>query len=394
MKSDDDSSKQEMKGQTEVKHDILEKYLAPWLLKITVVESEICYVDGFAGWGRYADGSPGSPLISMGVAKEILEDEYGGIRERLDTFSCDFVESNPSNFSDLKKGVEQFLTECPSAIEADCHNEKFEKFANSSLLNNESKASPTFIFIDPFGFSGVSFDTVRKLVNLRSTGIELFITFMSGKMAQFMETEEHEIAINDILGADDWKDRVPSHLSKDDRAERFVQIYEDQLRQEANVDYVWPFEMTEETKRQNCYYLIHATNHFDGFKIMKDIMFKAGADDQFAYLGPNHYPYIEEQSTLDSIGVDDNEEENIESLAEMLHEKFKGESMTFDQVLLETYEETPLIETHFRNACKQLRDQRRVTIKNAGSDSGGTNTGLDGKDLVKFKEGGLSKFLD
>lgn len=395
MKPDDHPSKKRMKGQTEVKHDILEKYLEPWLSKITEVESEIHYIDGFAGWGKYEDGSIGSPLIAMNTTKEMIEQKHGLITQKLKSFKCYFIENDEVNYSELKNEVDRFQEDCPPQIEAFSYNMEFADFAEQYFRQGLSNPSPAFIFIDPFGFSGVPFEIVEKLVNLRTTGVEVFITFMSGKMAQYMENKEHEVAITEILGTNQWKELVPNDLSKNKRAERFVQIYENQLRNEAEVEYVWPFEMTEETKRQNCYYLVHATNHFEGFKLMKDIMYNAGAEDQFAYLGPDHYPYINEQEGLGAFGAGvDDEQKNVEGLADFLHEEYKGESITFYNLLKETYEETTLIEKHYRDACKHLQEQRRATIDNVGKENGGTIRGLNGKDMIEFKIGGLNQFLN
>lgn len=397
MKSNDDPSKQKMKGQTQVKHDILEKYLGPWLLKISQVNPEIQYIDGFAGWGRYEDGSPGSPLITMNVAKHILEEEYGSVKQRLDCLSCTFVEKNKPNFAELKEDVDDLQKDCPPEIEVDCENAEFENFALVYLEEERSNPKPAFIFIDPFGFSGLPFEIVNNLISLRPKGIEIFITFVAGEMARFIDSDTHATAITEILGTDNWEERIDTSLPKENIAEQILQIYQNQLRQEANVEYIWPFQMKREDKDETVYHLIHATNHFGGFKLMKDIMFNEGATGEFAYYGPNQYRYLDEQKSITEFGEasDQEDKRRVEDLADQLHEAFpKSQRMTFWELMKRTYQGTPLIEKHYRKAIYLLEDQEKAEIINQPEKPNGTKQGLNNDDEIIFREIiGLSDFI-
>lgn len=394
MRADDDPEKQKMKGQTEVKHNILEKYLQPWLLKITEIDQEIRYVDGFAGWGRYDDDSPGSPIIAMDVARGIIDDDYGRIATKLDFFFCDFIEANDANFADLKSEVDAAREDCPRQIKPRCIHSEFEDYARDYIDKKSNNSQPAFFFIDPFGFKGLPFDVVNQLLNLRSTGMEVFITFTSGEMARFLSSDDHEIAISEILGTDRWEDEIEPELEKEEAAQELVRIYEEQLRNEAEVEYVWPFRMSRANKRETVYHLVHATNHFDGFKLMKDIMYREGADDKFAYLGPDHYPYIDQQQDLGSFGGEDKEEQRIQELSNWLHERFQDRTdpISLWDMMEETYEETTLIEPHYRSAGKLLSQQGKADIINHQDKPNGTKTGFGTDDEIKFYRGTLADF--
>ena len=60
--------KWEYREHTRVKHILLEKYLAAWVPILGKWNPKICYFDGFAGRGEYADGSLGSPIIALRTA--------------------------------------------------------------------------------------------------------------------------------------------------------------------------------------------------------------------------------------------------------------------------------------------------------------------------------------
>lgn len=389
--SDDDNEKHRMKGQTEVKHDILEKYLQPWLYRITSLDRTVHYIDGFAGWGRYPDGSPGSPIIALSVANDNLP----SVSSKLDRFQCTFVKKDLSNFESLQSAVNDELQSCSPLIDAQCQNREFEEFAREYLTEEEvaveagvGKTPPTFAFIDPFGYSGLPFDVVKGLLNLRDTGMEVFISFMSGEMARFMEVDNHKIPIDELLGTDEWEDHVDAEADKEERAEQFLRFYKSQLQDEAGVNHVWDFRMCREEKRETVYYLVHATNHFKGFKLMKDIMFNSGAEEKFAFLGPDHTPYADEQRKLWDFG-ELGDDERILDLADNLHEQFVGEeSLTLWEIMRQTYDEIPLIQKHYRKACLRLEDQSRAGIINNPSEDRGTKTGLQPDDEVRFLTGG------
>lgn len=212
-------------------------------------------------------------------------------------------------------------------------------------------------------------------------------------MAQYMEVEEHSKGINNILGTDRWQDEVDPSLTKNERASEFVRIYEDQLREEAGVEYVWPFRMSEETKRQNCYYLVHATNHFQGFELMKRVMFNEGAADTFAYLGPDHYPYMDDQSSLSQFGVVEQDEIDIAAFAEDLFERYKNEQTTLKDVMKETYEETTLVKTHYREALMILKNEGRLEVEHRPDrPDGNEERGIGLDDDLEFHYGGLGYF--
>ncbi|RLM41314.1 hypothetical protein DVK00_20215 [Haloarcula sp. Atlit-47R] len=394
MRDDNDPEKQRMKGQTEIKHTILQKYLRPWLYKITEVDDHIRYIDGFAGWGRYDDGSPGSPLLAMEVVSENLNDGVGRLNSKLDTFNCTFIEKTHENYKSLSRAVATEEKNTPSQIVTDTQNREFTEFAYDFIAKHQDGVSPSFIFVDPFGFSGVPFSVVDDLINLRPKGIELFITFMSGKMARFKDSETHQVAIDEIMGTDSWRQEVDAE-SRDERAEQFMRLYEQQLRSVADVEFVWPFEMKKEESRQTNYYLVHATNHYDGFKLMKDTMFRAGAEDQFAYLGPDHYRYADSQTGLSDFDERDESNKRIQKLADFLHDVFADDKLRFGDVMRLTYEQTTLIEKHYRRACKTLVEQDRARIINRPALAEGTETGLNNDDRVRFIDHpGLDDFLD
>jgi spore photoproduct lyase len=114
-------------------------------------------------------------------------------------------------------------------------------------------------------------------------------------------------------------------------------------------------------KYHTLYYLIHATNHFDGLKIMKDIMYRQGASGEFAYLGPQEARYRDQLMLFN---------DDVPSLEKFLLDLFKGQTKSFSEVLEETYMDTRLIETHYREALQNLEAAEKIIIEDKGPRGG------------------------
>ncbi len=48
-------------------------YLKPYFEKIKKVKKPICYIDGFAGKGKFDDGKDGSPRIALNIINQSFE---------------------------------------------------------------------------------------------------------------------------------------------------------------------------------------------------------------------------------------------------------------------------------------------------------------------------------
>jgi len=368
---DSADEKWELQEHTAVKHEILQKYLTPWTQILSSGFDRVHYFDGFAGRGRYEDGEPGSPVLAMRAA-----DRHA---ENLEQFLCTFVELNDENFQDLEAVVEEEEKNCTDKVQVITENAKFEDVVDDITADLDGEIIPSFFFVDPFGYEGMPFETVADIINLREEGVEVFLTYMVRDIRRFLTSEDHEDSITRILGTDEWK----QYKNTENKEEKILKLYERQLRKEAGAEYVWPFEMKMPERSETVYYLIHATNHFKGFKVMKDIMFNAGAEDNFAYLGPDHYAYEDEQASI--FDITESADSRIEDLADFLFDELEGENMTFFNVMKETYEETDLIEPHYRDAVKHLRDIGKATIHNCPDEYNGTINGLGHDDWVEFE---------
>jgi len=370
--------KWEYREHTRVKHILLGKYLAAWIPILGKYNRRICYFDTFAGRCEYASEKTGntiqtgSPLIALKIA-----DKLSGYFSKL---ICFFIEKDKDNFKNLENVVEREKSNIKNwgKIEVIKENDEFANVADeiSQYLENEkSILAPSFFFLDPFGFSGIPFRIITKVLSNPKT--EVFFTFMVRDIARFIKLPELEDTFNNLFGTNSWKSILTSP-QKPEMA--LINLYREQLHKAANVKYSWAFRVCSSEKVETLYYLIHATNNLKGHSIMKDIMFKQSAQGNFAYLGPQDITARYQMKLFDI--------NSIEDLEKYLMERFKGETIAYgkiqEEVCIPWYLEPPYTDRHYRQALKELEREKMVRINRVTSK---TPRGLSKHDEITFPGG-------
>ena len=363
------------KEHTRVKHILLEKYLAAWIPILGRYNPKICYFDGFAGRGEYIDIKTqqtilGSPLIALKVA-----DKLSGYFGKL---ICYFIEKDKDNFENLEEVLERERPNIKNwqKIEVKKENDEFANVIEGIFEHMEEGyiLVPSFFFIDPFGFSGIPFRIITRILSNPKT--EVFFTFMMRDIARFIQLPELEETFNSLFGTNNWKDI----LASSQRPElALINLYREQLHEAAHVKYSWSFRVCTAAKVETLYHLIHATNNFKGHSIMKSIMFRQSAQGDFAYLGPKDIAARSQMRLFDI--------HSIEELKKHLLERFKGRVITYDKIQEEIcipwYSEPPYINTHYNQALKKLENEGKIKINRITSK---TARGLRGEDEITFSQ--------
>jgi three-Cys-motif partner protein len=368
MLRDSDPAKWVCKAHTRVKHELLEKYLHAWIPILGSGNPRIAYFDGFAGRGAYDDDSPGSPVIAVRVADQ-----------RADYFNeigFTFVEKDPDNYANLQSVLKRELktTKNVKRMEFRLLHDEFSNVAGALLDFIEKWKStlvPSFFFIDPFGFTGVPFDIVRRI--LASPKTEVFFTFMLRDVNRFLELPQLAGQMTELYGGECWKGLAP----RGDRRQALVELYRSQLHDMAGAKYSLHFKLCESDSTDTLYHLIHANNNFKGHEIMKGIMYNQGANGTFAYLGKKDLSERTQMRLFDP--------QDTAILARELGARFAGQTLAFDAVREAMchpwYQELPFVEKHYRAALKDLAKEGIVKVEPVTSK---TSRGLSGLDRVTF----------
>jgi three-Cys-motif partner protein len=267
MGRDADPKKWDYPAHTGAKHDILSHYLNGWFAKLGSRWDRILFFDGFAGRGRYNDGSEGSPIIAL----RLIAGHAIAANRHSTTFDFLFVEKDADNASALRTQITDLSAELdgfPSNVRYRIENGRFEDHA-TALVDQAGRKSPTFAFIDPYGFSGIPMDVVARFVNFPAT--EVFVNLMVDWVARFGEKELPE-SMSSLYGLP--VEEVMREFDDEDlRHEYLRDRYMEQLRLRAGFTYVQSFAMRGANGKV-LYYLIHGTRHPAGVTLMKEAMWK------------------------------------------------------------------------------------------------------------------------
>jgi len=363
---DNAPEKWELYEHTKVKHQILEKYIKAWFSILGSFNSRLGYFDCFAGRGIYTDGEPGSPIIVMKAAQE----QMNKINNKVKKFLCAFIENNPDNYDSLKKQINHFKSECP---DCECFTEfgDFDDVINNFLDETEDKKLiPALFFIDPFGWSGIPFSTIQRILTHRFS--EIIFVLMTYEMARFLKSKPHENSLTTLFGGNEWKQAL--RFTGEARHKAIVQLYWEKIKTDTKAQFVWSFRVNDsEMKKRTKYYIIHACHNIKGLRVMKNLMRKAGSG-VFEYLGPED-DVLKYQARFD-----------FYDLESYLLDHFKGRVISFDGTCDELYPITDhpvstYVDSDFRNALKNLEKVGKIQVYRKTSK---TDKGLGGKDLIDF----------
>src|SRR5580700_7092180 len=168
---------------TLAKHELLRNYWERWLPILGKGHRRLNYVDGFAGPGSYATGEDGSAVVILKASRDHAHKPRAAV-----TFS--FVEVRRERAQHLREKLAAEFP--PGSLPKDWHyfveEGEFEKVLGAAISRIEAgggRLAPTFAFLDPFGYAGVSMSSVRDLLRFRSC--EVLFTFMVGFEMRFLD---------------------------------------------------------------------------------------------------------------------------------------------------------------------------------------------------------------
>lgn len=313
---------------TEIKHSILKDYLGAWVPILGSFNKKIAYIDGFCGPGSYEDKGKtydGSPVIALKLAKDFSD--------KVEVL-CIFIDKEKDYCEELENRIDELGFKTKHNIVCD----EFEEVL-SDLLDSVDKIVPAFCFIDPFGYSGMPLQLIKRFLKRPRT--EAFINFMYDPISRFISVDHQFDHMDELFGTGEWREVIDQDLRGDDRETFLRDLYHEQLKECA--EYVWPFQLKDSDKDRTIYYLFHCTNHAKGIRVMKSIMYKTGTRGTYSYRGREH-----SQASLFSTEPDINE------LEQFLLDEFAGQRASFDYIVDSTYD-SPFIDKDYRRVLNDLR---------------------------------------
>jgi three-Cys-motif partner protein len=329
----------EIEPHTIAKHKILENYLKAWFPIIGRYNDTINYIDGFAGPGIYSKGESGSPIVALKVANEHSAELNGKLNFL-------FIEEDEARSDNLNNEIAKLKLKTNFNIQV--VNNKFYETIDSILKSFEKEGkilAPTFIFIDPFGFSGIPASVISGL--LKNPKAEVFINFSVDSINRFIGTEEANKHIVELFGAEEVIELIKS--SKENRIRDLRDLY--QLMLTENAKFVRYFEMRNNDGRI-IYYLFFCGNHNLGHLRMKEAMWRVSSEGDFSFsdsTNPNQIVLF----TKEDFG---------EQVFSLIKNKFNSSNVEVDKIKKYVEDETAFLDKHLTQALKFAENGNLIQV--------------------------------
>ena len=319
----------DLEPHTAKKHEILRRYFEAWLPIMASWNGRVVYIDGFAGPGQYSLGEDGSPIAVLKAAR----DHTYPIRGEL---VCIFVEDDLARYTHLKNLLDGLSSTLPSRIKWEAVHGRFDEHLTKTLNVIEAQKktlAPSFVFIDPFGFSHTPFKTVSKV--LGNSRCEVLVNFMYEEVNRFISREEHAENFDKLFGTSEWR-RVRDISAPSQRRRAIHDIYLKQLKTCAT--YVHSFEMLNQGNSTD-YFLFFATNNLKGLEKMKEAMWKV--DDTGSFQFSDHYDARGLMSLFSA-------QPNIAPLRDAILKTFAGRQISIEKLQDWVIAETEFLPKHLK----------------------------------------------
>jgi three-Cys-motif partner protein len=261
----------EQEEQSEIKSAIVTNYFDAWAkviqghLKGQKRQPKIAYIDLFAGPGRYKDGASSTPLF---ILQKAIKDP--NIGENLVSI---FNDREPDNTSSLSKEINELpgiekLRYKPDIFTNEVGTEIVKEFESSKLI-------PTLMFVDPWGYKGLSLKLINSVLKDWACECVFFFNYnrINAGLSNAGVKEHMEALFGEERAAQLTKTLWPMKAS-----DRELTIVEElcEALVEMGGKYVLPFRFKKVkgkgAGKRTSHHLIFVSKHPLGYKIMKRVM--------------------------------------------------------------------------------------------------------------------------
>ena len=218
---------------------------------------------------------------------------------------------------------------------------------------NSLKIIPSVVFLDPWGYKGLSLDLINSI--LQHHGCECIIFFNFNRINLAISNPLVQQTMNELFGetrANQLRKRVEG-LEPEKRELAILETFSEAIK-EKHGKFVLPFKFEFDDLPRTSHYIIFASKNQTGHKIMKDIMASAGFSDEddvptLAYYKPNSKMPAKFEFARP-----------FSSLGDLLCTKFAGQTLTMHDVYLKHNVGEPFLEKHYKTKLVELEKENRI----------------------------------
>lgn len=312
------------------------------------------YIDLFAGPGIYEDGNVSTPIMLARNVAQIssLKDQVQFVFN--DLFLCDELKSNfESEFpkGTFPKGV--FFRNKEVGVDENIYRYLEASTMKRGLGGKVWNESPSLLFFDPFGYSGMRTASLAKF--LSNWGNEVFLFINTKRINPALENELFEDLLRLWFPSrfDSLKVEVRKLRTVPERLEFILKNLGDEFRSLMGTKklYCCAFRFQEEDSHTTSHYILHITKGLKGYELVKSVYNKYTSED-LALTGSNTYTFDAKSVGYSSLFEGTNEA--VESLRDILCKEYRGKTVNALDLFNKHHESSRYCRDHYLTALRQM----------------------------------------
>lgn len=342
---------EEAKQASVIKAEIVSKYFFAWSNVIGAATNSrspnIAYIDLFAGPGRYRDDKKSTPL-------KVLEEAVNNpkIHNRLVSIFNDKDEDNSKSLENAIKGIPgiEKLKHKPSVWNQEVGTEIVKLFKSMSLV-------PTFIFVDPWGYKGLSLELVNSVIKDWACECVFFFNYNRIRMGLNNDlVKKHMDALFGIGNAAELRAELEKSKSPTESEATVLEYMVKSLNPDGK-RFVLPFRFRDDKGTRTSHHLIHVSKHFLGYDIMKSIMHKNSSENSDGVASFEYNPATERQPIL--FGYT----KPLSTLRKSLLAEYAGQKIQFSNLYEDHSVETPFVKKNYKDVLLKLEGSKIIKVE-------------------------------
>lgn len=332
---------EERSDQSEVKARIVQKYFEAWAKVIMptakLADGKIAYIDLYAGPGRYKDGSASTPLLVLerAIQNPAMAEMLVALFNDVNLDHTNTLEEEISKLPDLEK-----LKFKPRVMCGEIDGDAEQFFTKTKLI-------PSFSFVDPFGYKGLSLKIVNGVI--KDWGCDCVFFFNYNRINAGISNPAVKNHIDALFGVE-RAEKLRATLPLKQPFQREAIILEElaQAVKDMGGKYVLPFRFKNAAGTRTSHSLIFVSKHFKGYEIMKEIMAKESSVHDQGVPSFTYSPADESTPLLFSLS------RPLDALEGLLIETFAGKTLAMNEIYLAHNVDTCYIKKNYKSILCRL----------------------------------------
>lgn len=343
------------------------------------------YIDLFAGPGIYEDGNVSTPIMLARNVAQIssLKDQVQFVFN--DLFLCDELKSNfESEFpkGTFPKGV--FFRNKEVGVDENIYRYLEASTMKRGVGGKVWNESPSLLFFDPFGYSGMRTDVLAKF--LKNWGNEIFLFINTKRINPALENDKFEDLLRLWFPSrfDSLKKEVRTKRTVPERLDFILNNLGDEFRSLMGDRYIYccAFRFQEEDSHTTSHYILHVTKGLKGYELVKGVYNKY-ANEDLALTGSNTYTF--DPKSVGYSSLFDGSNEAVESLRDILSKEFKGKTVNALELFKRHHENSRYCRDHYLMALRQMVKEGLATAEFTDGKKHKVTVLIDPACVVTFK---------